>query len=281
MARRRPKLGKTGCLFWLFILLIIVVVLLYRGKGTLKESISSLKKRVAGERILEKKPSTAPIETVTSNSQEKKPDEKGPAQTPPEGKPSGKELEEGAGLKRELETDAQQKKTPTDEYARIEALKTEPLKKEKTTPEIKEKQLSTTIYYVKISKTDKTAKLYPLQKRVTYTDSPITRTIETLLEGPSEDERKQGITSFIPQGTSLISARFQNGHLTLNFSSQFEENYSGKDAINLQLFQIMFTVFELPQVNTLSILIDGEKKQYITGEGIPLKAVYTKQDLSL
>lgn len=280
MARRRPRLGKTGCLFWLFILLIIIVVILFRGKGTFKDSISFFKKRVTGERLLEKKPSPAPT-TIPLNSQEIKPDKKRPAEISPEEKSSEKERENEIGLKKEFGKDVEQKKTPPDEYARVDASKAESLKKEKITPELKEKQLSTTIYYIKISKTDKTAKLYPLQKKVTYTDSPITRTIETLLEGPTEEERKQGVISFIPQGTVLISARFQNGHLTLNFSNQFEENFGGKDAINLQLFQVMFTAFELPQVNTLSILIEGKKKQYITGEGIPLKTIYTKQDLSL
>ena len=42
----------------------------------------------------------------------------------------------------------------------------------------------------------------------------------------------------------------------------------------------MLTSFEFKQVTSLSILINGRNKQYITGEGIPLKEVYTKDDLS-
>jgi spore germination protein GerM len=42
----------------------------------------------------------------------------------------------------------------------------------------------------------------------------------------------------------------------------------------------MLTSFEFKQVTSLSILINSKNKRYITGEGIPLKEVYTKDDLS-
>ncbi len=281
MARRgrRPRLGKTGCLFWLFIFLVIIVILLYRGRGTLKESISSFRKKVSGEKIVEKRPAP-PIEEkdTTPSIFERRPTETTPTETAKEAQPG----EETSERKKKEEQEAVRAKE--EAQARIQQpqpLPAESSKGEKAIPEVKEKQLSTSIYYVKINKNDGTAKLYPVKKAVVYRDSPITRTIDTLLKGPTEDEKKEGITSFIPGATSLISARIQDGHLTLNFSNQFEENYSGWQAIHLELYQVLFTVFEFPQVNALSILIEGKKKQYITGEGIPLKAVYTKQDLSL
>ena len=88
------------------------------------------------------------------------------------------------------------------------------------------------------------------------------------------------MTSFIPDDTELISASIQNGHLILNFNNKFEENYSGMEAILLELSQVLLTSFNISQVTEVSILIEGNNKRYITGEGIPLKKVYTKQDLS-
>ncbi|MCK5093141.1 MAG: GerMN domain-containing protein, partial [Spirochaetes bacterium] len=120
----------------------------------------------------------------------------------------------------------------------------------------------------------------PVTRTIKFKASPITRTIESLISGPTADERHRGITSFIPDETELISARIQNGYLTLNFSSKFEENYSGREAIPLELSQVVLTSFNFTQVTKLSILIEGKRKRYITGEGIPLKEVYTKQDLS-
>ena len=142
------------------------------------------------------------------------------------------------------------------------------------------KNLQAPLYYVKIEG-DGSANLQPVIRSVQFVDSPITRTIESLLSGPTAGEEEKGLISFIPEGTNLISAQLRNGHLTLNFSDNFEQNYNGRDAIRFQLSQIMLTSFEFKQVTGLSILIDGEKKRYITGEGIPLKEVYTKDDLSV
>jgi spore germination protein GerM len=140
--------------------------------------------------------------------------------------------------------------------------------------------LNTSLYYVIID-SDGSARLQPVIRKVEFVDSPITRTLESLLGGPMPGERERGLISFIPDDTTLISARLQSGHLTLNFSDEFEENYNGREAIHFQLSQVMLTSFEFKQVSTLTILIGGQKKQYITGEGIPLKEVYTKEDLSI
>ncbi len=142
------------------------------------------------------------------------------------------------------------------------------------------KTLEADIFYVKLNQNDGSVRLVPVARRVEYKDSPITKTIDTLLKGPTRSEHESGIISLIPEGTSLISAQIKNGLLTLNFSSRFEENYSGREAILLQLSQVLFTSFGFQQVRGVSIHIDGKQKQYITGEGIPLKQVYTKQDLS-
>ena len=80
--------------------------------------------------------------------------------------------------------------------------------------------------------------------------------------------------------TKLLGAEISNGHLTLNFSPQLEENYSGRDAILLELLQIVLTAFDFDQVIKVSILIDGQRRNYITGEGIPLKKVYMREDVS-
>ena len=145
---------------------------------------------------------------------------------------------------------------------------------------ISTKSLEAPLYYVRIE-ADGSAQLQPVIRPVHFKDSPITRTIDSLLEGPSAEEASKGLISFIPEGTNLLSARLHNGILTLDFSAAFEQNFNGREAIHFQLSQIMLTSFEFSQVSGLTLLIEGKKKQYITGEGIPLKEVYTKDDLSL
>ncbi len=254
MARRRiPKFGKTGCLFWLLLLLAIVVIFVYKGKGSFKETFSLLKKSVQKESVEESEENEKVIDKEVQLVEEAEEDKENAL-------PETENIPE----KQDSETEFQESQT------RVNV----------TENKIKTKKLKATVYFVKINKTDGSAQPIPVTRTIEYKDSPITKTINALLEGSSEAERQNGIISFIPEGTRLISAQIKNEHLTLNFSSTLEENFSGREAILLELSQIMLTSFDFQQVKKVSILVEGSKKQYITGEGIPLKEVYTKQDLS-
>jgi spore germination protein GerM len=265
--RRRPRIGKTGCLFWLFIILVIIVFILYRGKGSFKNTFSFLKDRVSTEEFSE----TAKEKADFSLREEQAPE--GTRKEAEDTIPPTPEDE----ITRETEHEEDESvRAPSTETVKREAVRTE------SQPDtLKTKNLKVPLYYVKINRDEGTAKIYPVIRTVQYKDSPITRTIESLLGGPTQKEEELGLISFIPEGTALLSARIESGHLTLNFSDQFESNYSGREAILFQLSQVMLTSFEFGQVTSLSILINGQKKQYITGEGIPLKEVYTKSDLTL
>ena len=254
MTRRRgkPRLGKTGCLFWLFIFLVIIVIILYRGKGSFKETFSHLKNRLSSQEVqeteeLEPLPETENI-TIIEEAERELPDQA--EEEKPEEQPAPEPEQPSAEI--------------TTEDVKPEVVST--------------KSLRAPLYFVKME--GDAAKLQFAIRTVSYKDSPITRTIEALLQGPSQEEAYEGLISFIPEGTTLRSAQLNGGILTLDFSSNFEQNFSGRQAIHFQLSQIMLTSFEFSKVSGLTILIDGQKKQYITGEGIPLKEVYTKDDLS-
>lgn len=250
--KRGPRLGKTGCLFWLLILVVIVIVILYRGKGSFRDAFRPVKKGVERTVVVEE-------ETAEKIEVEEE------APTPV--------------IAEEEKTAPGPEKEPVKEIATVkepDRKKPPPAPKET----IRKKSLSATLYFVKLNESDGSAKPIPVKRTVEYKDSPITRTIESLLAGSSKPENEKGIVSFIPEGTSLISAKITEEHLTLNFTGRLEENYSGREAILLEISQIILTSFSFDAVNRVSILIDGQRKSYITGEGIPLKRYYTRQDVS-
>jgi germination protein M len=266
----RKIIGKTGCLFWLVILLVIIVIFVYKGKGNFKETFSFFKI----EKIKETFGKGLRDEEIAA--EEEPGDLSGDF---PSGKSPDKSLEE-KHVKLEETTDSKAKtmgeKVPTIETPAPE----KPQSKSPVTSELKTKRLATSLYFVMISNDSTTVRPVSVTRTITYKDSPITRTIESLLEGPTVAERQKGITSFIPEETKLISAHISDGLLTLNFSKRFEENYTGRDAILLEVSQVLLTSFNFSQVSSLSILIEGNQRRYITGEGIPLKKVYTRQDLA-
>jgi spore germination protein GerM len=262
MARRRgkPRLGKTGCLFWLFIFLVIIVIILYRGKGSFKDTFSNLRNRLSSQDVQETE-ETVPL----------------PVETPAE-------EEEVEIIADEPERDTpeipEEQRAPVEPARDTDQTSEERSARETTPEEVSEKTLRAPLYFVKIED-DGSARLQPAIRSVTFRDSPITRTIEALVQGPSAAEASNGLISFIPEGTRLRSARLEDGTLILDFSGAFEQNYNGREAILFQLSQVMLTSFEFSKVTGLTILIDGQRKRYITGEGIPLKEVYTKDDVSL
>ena len=257
MMRRRgkPRLGKTGCLFWLFIFLVIIVIILYRGKGSFKETFSHLKNRLYTQEIqdTDETPDLVPEDSKNREIEESEGDL---SDEPTEEQPPGEATQE-------TEQPASARSTD-DEKPEV----------------ISTKSLRAPLYFVRIE-ADGSAQLQPIIRSIHFKDSPITATIESLLKGPSAEEASKGLISFIPEGTDLLSAQLKNGILILDFSNAFEQNYNGREAIHFQLSQILLTSFEFSQVSGLTILLDGQKKRYITGEGIPLKEVYTKDDLSL
>jgi spore germination protein GerM len=280
MRRRRPRIGKTGCLFWLFIVLVIAVVLIYRGRGSLRDTFSSLftfNPRESDEVGLLRQPAeeAKPAEPSGGDTQPEpaRPDDTEGGGGERTGDVPYESAGEGAEASGQPDREATEERTPRDqEVARGAG---EPSGK------IKRKDLNTAVYFISIDQSTGNVKPFPVVKTIQYLDSPITRTINTLLEGPSDSDRRRGATTFIPEETRLISAHIEGGHLTLNFSGQFESNYRGRQAVNFQLAQVILTAFEFDQVDSVSIFIEGTHKPYITGDGIPLKKRYTQDDLPI
>jgi germination protein M len=270
MRRRRPRIGRTGCLFWLFIVLVIIVILIYRSKGSFKETISSFfTPRQAEKETIENVEIAG--ESGRGESPDLSPDKGEPLSEGAAGKPEEKGGTAGGG-DRDVPSDTATSAdtgTSQDQIAQ----------KEKEKSEIRPKSLTTALYFISIDQSTGNARLFPVVKSIEFIDSPITRTMDALLRGPSDSDRKRGAATFIPPGTKLISARIEGGHLTLNFSGEFESNTKGRQAVLFQLDQIMYTAFEFDQVSSVSILVDGVNKPYITGDGIPLKQRYTQDDL--
>ena len=99
-------------------------------------------------------------------------------------------------------------------------------------------------------------------------DSPLTNCIISLLSGPTASERATGCRTLIPSGTRLYSASVKNGVATLDFSEEFEFNSYGVEGYLGQLMQIVYTATNFSTVDSVQILIEGQKKGYLGSEGV-------------
>lgn len=107
-----------------------------------------------------------------------------------------------------------------------------------------------------------------IKRTVNKNDSPLTNSINLLLQGPdtTKSAEKNSMT-VIPKGTKLLSAKVQNGVAYLNFNEALEINEFGVEGKIHSLEQIVYTATAFSTVNSVQILIDGQKKEYLGEEG--------------
>ncbi|MDR2247399.1 MAG: GerMN domain-containing protein [Treponema sp.] len=110
-----------------------------------------------------------------------------------------------------------------------------------------------------------------LRTRVTrdlpVTGSPLTDTLNVLLQGPSDEENSRGLISLIPRGTRVLSAAVRSSTAYINFNENFLFNEYGVEGYAGQLRQIVWTVTEFSNVKDVQILIEGRRMDYL-GESI-------------
>lgn len=94
-------------------------------------------------------------------------------------------------------------------------------------------------------------------------DSPLTVSINSLLAGPTAAETKAGCRTLIPAGTKLYSAVVKNGVATLDFSEEIKFNPNGVEGYLGQFMQIVYTATNFSTVQSVQILIEGQKIDFL------------------
>lgn len=76
----------------------------------------------------------------------------------------------------------------------------------------------------------------------------------------------EGLVSPLPAGTKIKSLDVSGNKLIINFSSELKDNFYGGAAVELYTLEaIKKSLFSIPGINQLEILIEGEKGQTIGG----------------
>ena len=104
-------------------------------------------------------------------------------------------------------------------------------------------------------------------RSVAASKSPLTIAIQTLLAGPLASELSNDMLTLIPKDSELIGARIDNSVAYLDFNEAFRFNTLGIDGYRAQMEQIVYTATEFPTVDKVQILIEGQRVDYLGGEG--------------
>ena len=126
---------------------------------------------------------------------------------------------------------------------------------------------SSTLYFVNVTDENKIT-LQGMMRPVYYDNSPLTETLEALISGLTSSELNKGLLSLIPSGTKLLGISVSNMTATINFNEALSFNNFGKEGLEAELKQIVYTATEFSTVDKVQILIDGQKKQFLSTEGV-------------
>ncbi len=99
------------------------------------------------------------------------------------------------------------------------------------------------------------------------TQTPLAAAIRELLAGPTPEERRAGLTTSIPAGTRLRSLHLEDGVVIVDFSGEVESG-GGSSSMLGRLWQIVYTATQFSQAPRVRILIDGQARDAMGGEGV-------------
>ena len=112
--------------------------------------------------------------------------------------------------------------------------------------------------------------LVKVNRKLAVSNSPLLDSLNALLAGPTAEEKRRGLNSFIPPNSQLLSARIIGNTAHLNFNQAFRYNSVGREGGAAQLEQIVWTATEFPNIHNVQIEIDGKIVDFLM-EGITIR----------
>ncbi|MDC7225238.1 MAG: GerMN domain-containing protein [Spirochaetales bacterium] len=262
---RGKKNNKTsiGCLFWIALILLVLVIFLF-NRETIQNVLdeTGFVDIVARERE-ERKPEVEQREAPEASEDNSGVTEVEIIESPPEDT-----------SETEIET------SPPEETVialEVDPETTEPKETEPETVKPAQKVRRSRLYFIEIQD-DGNISLKDIIRPVYYVDSPLTETVNTLLEGLSGSELNMGLISLIPEQTELLSISIKGGTAYLNFSDGFRFNAFGVEGYNAQLKQVVYTATEFSSVKNVQILIEGSLNEYMGPEGVYIGEPLSRAD---
>ncbi len=133
------------------------------------------------------------------------------------------------------------------------------------------------LFFVKVSDEGKIG-LKSVLRAVPESGSPLTTAINALIVGPAPGELSADMISLIPEDAALISARVEGKIAFLNFNEQFRFNALGIEGYRAQVEQIVYTATEFPTVDKVQFLVEGQRIDYLGGEGFWVGGPLSRED---
>lgn len=110
-------------------------------------------------------------------------------------------------------------------------------------------------------------KLSPVRRTIASTPAVGRAALAELLEGPTAEERADGLSTAIPEGTSLRDVSVSDGIATVDLEGRFDDG-GGSASMLGRVAQVVATLTRFPTVNRVAFRLDGRPVQTVGGEGV-------------
>lgn len=142
--------------------------------------------------------------------------------------------------------------------------------------EISDEQLRETtvsLYYVN-ENNEITAEIRKLDSKALL-ENPYKEVMNLLMNGPKSDNLK----NLIPKDVKLNNITKNGDNLVIDFSKEFIENQSDDvETQGLVISQIVDTMTQFTEINSVKIVIDGEENKAFKNGNIKFEQIFTKED---
>lgn len=121
-------------------------------------------------------------------------------------------------------------------------------------------------------------KIAPVTREVEATTGVAAAALRALLEGPTDAEREAGLTTAVPEGTTLNAISIDGAVATVDLSSEFASG-GGSASMSARVAQVVATLTRFPSVQRVAFRLDGEPAQTIGGEGVVVDPPVGRADI--
>ncbi len=248
------KKTSLGCLFWLALVLLVAVVFLFN-----RRAIENVITATDFPRILRR--TVQPIEpTVTIDPSESiRQDEQSDDPLDDDANPAAREADQNSRTHGdeartvEITVSGSQEAGPEDHDASSQQSK----------PNLRRARL----FFVTVDSRGG-INLKGVIRPVYYDDSPLKDTVETLLRGLTPSEVNQGLLNMISPNTKLSGVSISGDTAVVSFTEEFRFNPLGVEGLKAQVKQVVYSVTEFSNIDSVQILIDGRRVNYLGPEGV-------------
>jgi spore germination protein GerM len=258
-------------MLWL-IALVVIFLLFIVNLGKIKATLESthFNEVVRTQRGAEpEKPQTPPVKSAPKVEEPLPAAPVKPAADKPQAAPAAKDApkEEPQEAPPQGKASPAAEKTPAKDAGDKPAATKKPAPAVEKQPAAAQRFRQASLYFVRIDD-DGVIVRQEVKRAVPASDSPLADALAALLKGPTEDEVRRKLLSLIPEGTKLLGAQVRGSTVFLNFNEAFMYNHYGIEGYAGQLKQVVYTATAFPTVQDVQILIEGERHDYLGGEGV-------------